>query len=136
MVLPMGAKVTPAPENSKIVVEMSGKGLRIKDILANLDFNGDGVVNEEECKIGEELKAMDKDGDGYVMLKELVVSALRVFPLPTFPTLPPFCFLCLGLWPFFHSVRVRMPYIMLQLERAYSVFLPTQTTEPATYNLH
>ena len=59
-------------DNNSRGLKISTKGLCIGDLLANLDFDGDGKLSAEEYEIGKELKKMDKDGDGFVTLKELV----------------------------------------------------------------
>jgi len=51
---------------------VTSQGLVINELLKQLDIDGDGDIDDEDRAIGDQLKAMDTNGDGFVTLKELV----------------------------------------------------------------
>ena len=61
-----------APTDTDGGMIMGTKGLLIKDLLSNLDVDGDGDIDDEDKMVAEELREMDANGDGYISLKELV----------------------------------------------------------------
>jgi len=46
--------------------------LKISELLANLDVDGDGDIDEEDMELAKTIQAMDVDGDGTITLRELV----------------------------------------------------------------
>jgi hypothetical protein len=46
--------------------------LKISELLANLDVDGDGDIDEEDMQLAKTIRAMDVDGDGTITLRELV----------------------------------------------------------------
>ena len=54
-------------------------GLNIKELLSNLDVDGDGDIDENDKAIAEALKSMDMDGDGTISIRELIkIGEVRV----------------------------------------------------------
>ena len=54
-------------------------GLNIKELLSNLDVDGDGDIDENDKAIAEALRSMDMDGDGTISIRELIkIGEVRV----------------------------------------------------------
>lgn len=47
-------------------------GLRIDDLLKDLDIDGDGDIDEQDKQLAATLKNMDSDGNGMITIRELV----------------------------------------------------------------
>jgi hypothetical protein len=64
--------------------------LKIADLLANLDVDGDGDIDEEDMELAKTIRAMDIDGDGTITLRELVkIGQTKMADGAYAPPLPP-----------------------------------------------